>query len=390
MTQYLKEIVLDFSGSASGQRIVAKQGDKKSRFLKISPILNGQQLVVDNDCSIDLRCVKPDKTTVRAKGTQGSDGKITVELPEQALAVIGDVKSDIAIIGNQGEILSSSEFIIEVRGTPDTEGYIPSEDYFKRESDIDMNNHQLKNLSAPQDAHDAATKEYIDSELKSKLSNADGSVKSNHLSEGCVSWRHIGEGQVTTPAIADNSIDWRKIVNRGITEEKLSTEVAKKLNSGIKQINKITLDETTQGAQSIKITQDNFGNTFSLSNAVITAHLNIDISNISGNSYQIRIVANKGRFLFFKSGLAARSYADVVVNSAYDENTGMTFNVGTHVWSDSPNISTGSTSAANYPSLCNTPDGDAPIEEVEVMVIDLGNNQRLPLLSGSFLNIKGE
>ncbi len=255
MTQYLKEIVLDFSGGASGQRIVAKQGDKKSRFLKISPILNGQQFIVETDCTIDFRCTKPDKTTVRAKCTQGSDGKITVELPEQALAVTGDVKSDIAIIGNQGEVLSSSEFIIEVRGTPDTEEYLPSEDYFKRESDIDMNNHQLKNLSAPQDAHDAANKEYVDgkiptgiaqengvlqliangekvgdgvelpktpvdselsaesenpvqnkvikAELEKKLSNADGSVKSNHLADG------------------------------QITEDKLSPEVVFKLNNAI-------------------------------------------------------------------------------------------------------------------------------------------------------------
>lgn len=255
---------------------------------------------------------------------------------------------------------------------------------------LNMSNHPITNLATPTAEHHAVTKKYVDDELDGKLNNVDGAVKYNHLSDGCIAWNHIGNGQITTPALAEKLIYTRHIVNKNVTEEKLSDDVAKKLNSGVKQINKITLDETTQGALSIKITQDNLGNAFSLSNAVITAHLNIDISQKVGTQFQIRIVANKGRFLFFKSGLTIRHYADIIVNSNYDENTGMTFNVGSYVWTDTPYISTGSTSSVSDPSLCNIPDGNAPISEVEVMVIDLGNNQRLPLLSGSFLNIKGE
>lgn len=166
MEKYYKEILLDFSGGATPQRITAKQGDKKSRFIKISPILDNQQLTIDEGCTVDLRCVKPDKSTVKTKGIKESDGKISFELPEQALTVAGDVQADIAIIGNNGEIFSSSNFIIEVRNSPTESGeYIPSEDYFKRESDIDMNNHQIKNLSSPVNNGDAATKEYVDGKV---------------------------------------------------------------------------------------------------------------------------------------------------------------------------------------------------------------------------------
>lgn len=166
MKKYFKEVVLDFSGGASSQRIVAKQGDKKSRIIKINPILNGQQLIIDEGCTIDFRCIKPDKKIVIAEATKESDGKITVELPEQSLAVVGDVKCDIAINGNQGEILSSSNFILEVRTSPDIEDYIPSKDYFKRESDIDMDNHSITNLAAPTANYHAVNKAYVDGSIQ--------------------------------------------------------------------------------------------------------------------------------------------------------------------------------------------------------------------------------
>lgn len=104
MEKYYKEILLDFSGGATPQRITAKQGDKKSRFIKISPILDNQQFIIAEGYTVDLRCVKPDKRTVKTKGTKEIDGKISFELPEQALTVSGDVQADIAIIGNNGEI----------------------------------------------------------------------------------------------------------------------------------------------------------------------------------------------------------------------------------------------------------------------------------------------
>lgn len=173
MEKYYKEILLDFSGGATPQRITAKQGDKKSRFIKISPILDNQQFIIAEGYTVDLRCVKPDKRIVKTKGTKEIDGKISFELPEQALTVAGDVQADVAIIGNDGEILSSSNFIIEVRSSPTESGeYIPSEDYFKRESDIDMNNHQIKNLSSPVNNGDAATKGYVDGKSDEAIKNS--------------------------------------------------------------------------------------------------------------------------------------------------------------------------------------------------------------------------
>lgn len=71
--------------------------------------------------------------------------------------------------------------------------------------------------------------EAVETALDGKLDDAAGSVKSSHLSDGCVSWNHIGEGQVTTLALALNSIYARHIVDGNITEEKLSPDVAKKL-----------------------------------------------------------------------------------------------------------------------------------------------------------------
>lgn len=237
MEKYFKEILLDFSGGATPQRITAKQADKKSRFIKISPILDNQQLTIDERCTVDLRCVKPDKSTVKTKGIKESEGKISFELPEQALTVAGDVQADVAIIGNDGEILSSSNFIIEVRNSPTESGeYIPSEDYFKRESDIDMNNHQIKNLSSPVNNGDAATKEYVDgkvitvdSELSAESENpAQNKAIANNLSNA-VKGKVIGEIlriDDTSPvphslkirAESKNLIDFNQIQNVGYAE----------------------------------------------------------------------------------------------------------------------------------------------------------------------------
>lgn len=237
MEKYFKEILLDFSGGATPQRITAKQGDKKSRFIKISPILDNQQLTIDERCTVDLRCVKPDKSTVKTKGIKESEGKISFELPEQALTVAGDVQADIAIIGNNGEIFSSSNFIIEVRNSPTESGeYIPSEDYFKRESDIDMNNHQIKNLSSPVNNGDAATKEYVDGKVitvDSELSaDSENPVKNKAIANSlsnAVKGKVIGEilniGDISPiphslkiRAESKNLIDFNQIQNVGYAE----------------------------------------------------------------------------------------------------------------------------------------------------------------------------
>lgn len=168
--QYL---TLDFSGVTSNQSISVKQGDVKSRFIEITPVLNNQSLTLSEDEKVEFRCIKPDKKSV-SYSVEYADGKINVELKEQVLAAAGVATADIVILGVDGEILSSAKFCIQIFSAASNGDYLPSKDYYKRQSNINMNGYTLKNLPKPTENGDAVNKEYVDNsipKIDSKLSS---------------------------------------------------------------------------------------------------------------------------------------------------------------------------------------------------------------------------
>ena len=111
--QVLQSITLDFGRNTIPTTVFAKRYDSESRFIKITPLNNGQSYALDNGITAALQIVKPDGKVVISDCTI-SDGAITAELSKQALAVNGIATAEIALYKDTA-VLSSQTFYIEVK-----------------------------------------------------------------------------------------------------------------------------------------------------------------------------------------------------------------------------------------------------------------------------------
>lgn len=157
--QYISKLVLDISGEDLHQCITAKQGDDKTRLVEITLMDGENQVKLANGESADFRCLKPDNRSVILDATYQTDGAILLKLDKQVLAVAGTVLCDVAITDTNENLLSTANFYILVEPAATNGGYIPSEDYFKRKSNIDMNGFRIRNLPTPENDDEATNKD---------------------------------------------------------------------------------------------------------------------------------------------------------------------------------------------------------------------------------------
>lgn len=166
MSKYIKSLTLDILGAPPRQRITAKQGDNKSRYLKITLVDGDTKVVLDESENVDFRCIKPDDTSCILPSTKEADGTILVELDKQVLAVDGEVRADVVITDDNGMILSSTYFFIDVEPAATNGNYIPSTSNQKMARSLDMNGYGIQNLPTPTDDGDAVNKGYVDEQIK--------------------------------------------------------------------------------------------------------------------------------------------------------------------------------------------------------------------------------
>jgi len=114
---YIANITLDVACAASFKCIRAKQGDKASRFVKITLSKGGEIVTVPNAATARFRAGKPDGSGIYNIATINNDGTVTVEFTAQTLAVAGNVRADVEITEN-GAILATATFIIIVEDNP--------------------------------------------------------------------------------------------------------------------------------------------------------------------------------------------------------------------------------------------------------------------------------
>lgn len=165
MSKYIKSLTLDISGAPPRVRITAKQGDNKSRYLKITLVDGETKVVLDDNENADFRCIKPDDTSCILPSTKEADGTILVELDKQVLAVAGEVRADVAVSDENGMVLSSSYFFIDVEPAATNGNYTPSRPFQKFAREIDMNGYGIRNLPIPSENGDAVNKGYVDEKL---------------------------------------------------------------------------------------------------------------------------------------------------------------------------------------------------------------------------------
>lgn len=118
MPKYTKSIVLDVNAVNKHQYVDAKQLDDNSRFLKVKLLANGEPVTIGAGTTAMFRAVKPDKRSVCYEAQINSDGTVTVELTQQALACKGVVEADVSLVGSDGTTLSTASFFLQVQGAP--------------------------------------------------------------------------------------------------------------------------------------------------------------------------------------------------------------------------------------------------------------------------------
>lgn len=125
----LKSFSLDFAKAPPLEYVFAKQGDQNSRILEITPLNNGVSYTIPAGTTARFGAKKPDGTQVLDDATI-DNGKIYVTLSSQALAVSGTVTAEIALYGENDELLSSQHFYILVEAFAiDPEAVASSDEY---------------------------------------------------------------------------------------------------------------------------------------------------------------------------------------------------------------------------------------------------------------------
>lgn len=111
-------ITLDLAKQTAPVCICAKQGDEKSRMIRITLVRDGEPFAPPSGASAAFRAQKPDGTMVLNSAVVAPDGTVTVELTRQTLAVAGSVTADVYLTDSAGAVLSSASFVIHVEPAP--------------------------------------------------------------------------------------------------------------------------------------------------------------------------------------------------------------------------------------------------------------------------------
>lgn len=133
----ITDITLELTGETKRYEVVAKQGDKATRFIRITLKNNGQDFEIPAGMKVIANIQKPDrKCCYNTCAYSGST--VTMELTNQALAVAGTAECDIEIRdANDEVVLSSQAFTIEIEKSMRDENAIRSSNEFTQlEQDV--------------------------------------------------------------------------------------------------------------------------------------------------------------------------------------------------------------------------------------------------------------
>lgn len=131
MATFTQSLMLDVAGRNRYKYVYAKQGDSGSRFVNVTMLANGVQIVPESGTTAKIRALKPDGTGVYNPATINANGTITAALTSQMLAVKGDVQADIMLVGSNNEILSTVTFYITVEEAPAGEAIVSSNEFLE-------------------------------------------------------------------------------------------------------------------------------------------------------------------------------------------------------------------------------------------------------------------
>ena len=114
MVQVTKKIALEVSKPNTLKVIVAKQGDNRSRFLKVTFANDNKKIEIPPSATAIINALRGDGTSKSFAGEVNSDGTVTVPLTSWILELEGIVECDISAIDEDGRRLTTSTFVVEV------------------------------------------------------------------------------------------------------------------------------------------------------------------------------------------------------------------------------------------------------------------------------------
>lgn len=126
----ITDITLELTGETKRFEVQAKQGDKGTRFVRVSLTNNGAEFEIPSGVTVIANIQKPDRKFCFNECNL-EENKVLVPLTNQALAVAGTAECDIEIRDGGGElILSSQAFTIEIEKSMRDESAIESSNEF--------------------------------------------------------------------------------------------------------------------------------------------------------------------------------------------------------------------------------------------------------------------
>lgn len=124
--QLITDITLELTGDERLYMASAKQGDKRTRFIRVALTNNGKVFTIPTEYIVIANIKKPDKHFCYNE-CKIVDNKVMVELTNQALAAAGTAHCDIEIRDAQNVyVLSSQAFTIEIEETNRNDAAIES------------------------------------------------------------------------------------------------------------------------------------------------------------------------------------------------------------------------------------------------------------------------
>lgn len=114
MPKAIFDITADVGRESRSPSVTAKQFDKNSRFLKIHIVNRSRPITVAQDSTVIISAERPGGEAKAFSGRVNPDGTVTVPLTDWMLALEGELRCDISIIGSDGTKLTTTAFNINV------------------------------------------------------------------------------------------------------------------------------------------------------------------------------------------------------------------------------------------------------------------------------------
>lgn len=177
MQKHYNYLDIDLDNKNNYRRLNAMQGDIKTRYLLVNLYSNNLAYDLSN-CTVKIYGLKRDKTIFfnNAVITNEKLGQFEIELTNQALAVAGELKIQILVLGAAGEKLTSSAFFIDVGESIIDENAIESANEFNAltESLTKVNEW---------DSYFEETSGKIEEKYTERLNSVDSQIKDNTLNK---------------------------------------------------------------------------------------------------------------------------------------------------------------------------------------------------------------